>query len=116
MLDALLTRLVTIHRRTVGETTDEYGNAVSDTTTIVAYGELQQRTRRENPDEMSDTTWLLVLPVGTDIDTNDSVVVADMPGGPSSFELVGEPWPVRNPRTGAESHIEATLRRTAGGG
>lgn len=108
----LLNRPCTITRRSSTSTRDEYGKKLKATTTLATVCELQQRSRDEqdNQGETSDTEWLLVLPAGTAIDTGDAVTVT----GEGTFELVGAPWRARNPRTGAESHIEATLRRTAG--
>lgn len=110
-IQQLLTRPCTITRRTASNATDDYGNVTRVTTTVETVCELQQRERSEPGDqgEFSDTSWLLILPAGTAIDTGDQVTV-DSRG----YELVGDPWPARNPLTGAESHIEATVRRTAG--
>lgn len=76
--------------------------------------ELQQVPRRSvsgepaaHPD-VSDSLWLLVLPADTLIDTGDAVIVDG-----HRYEVSGEPWVARNPRTQAVSHIEASLRRVA---
>jgi hypothetical protein len=91
--------------------TDVYGNPTGgDPTVTETVCELQQQ-RRTEPDadgELSDTTWLLVLPAGTQLDTAATVIVND-----TAYEVVGDPWPARNPRTRREHHIEATVRRTA---
>ena len=110
-LAQLLNRPCTITRRSQSAETDEYGNAVPTEDVAATVCELQQRQRDESADqgEVSDTEWLLVLPAGTAIRTGDSVSIDG-----EDFELVGDPWSARNPRTGLESHIEATLRRTAG--
>lgn len=111
-LSKLLNRTCTLILRDLSGTVDDYGNPVPSERTITTVCELQQRQRTEPGDqgEVSDTTWLLVLPAGTTIDTGDAVEVAG-----ERYELVGAPWPARNPRTGLESHVEATVRRTAGG-
>lgn len=112
MLSTLLNRPCTITRRTQSGDVDAYGDAVDGTATASTVCELQQRQRSELPGvEVSDTTWLLILPAGTDIDTGDKVTVTDTG---EAFEMVGDPWPARNPRTGVESHVEATVRRVAG--
>ncbi len=74
--------------------------------------EVQQRQRNEDADqgEMSESDWLGIFPVGTELTTADAISVE----GLGEFELVGAPWPARNPRTQLASHVEATLRRTAG--
>ena len=109
---ALLTLPCTITRRAYTGATDRYGSPTPTETHTDALCELQQRQRTEHEDEGEtiDGTWLLVLPAGTLIGPSDSVSVQ----GSGDFDVHGEPWPVRNPRTGAPSHIEATLRRAGG--
>lgn len=113
MLADLLTRSCTIVRRTFEGATDEYGNDVATERTIEAVCEMQQRQRSEDTDrgEVSATRWLLVLPAGTEIGTGDSVVVDG-----EVYELDGDPWEARNPRTRQASHVEATVVRSAGAG
>jgi hypothetical protein len=108
-LATLLNRPVRIVRRSAGGE-DEYGDDTYVETIVETVGELQQRQRTEPlaEGELSSTEWLLVLPAGTDIDTSDRVLVDNQ-----FFEVVGEPWPARNPRTQTESHVEATVKRTA---
>lgn len=107
----LLNRPVTVLQRSTGDdVVDEYGNAIADTVTIETVGELQQ-CRRDEPagaGELSVSDWLLVLPAATLIRTGDAVVVDGQ-----VYELVGDPWIARNPRTQTVSHIECTVRRTA---
>ena len=111
MLTDLLNRPITIVNRTDGDAVDEYGNATPDEATTATVGELQQERRGEPgaAGETSDTRWLLILPAGTVINTGDAVIVDS-----EVYEVVGQPWPARNPRTQAVSHLEASLRRTAG--
>lgn len=110
-LSQLLNTPVTIISRSTSGEIDDYGNEVSAEAEAETVGELQQTRRDEQDDqgELSDTSWLLILPAGTSIDTGDVVEVNG-----DRYELVGAPWPARNPRTRLETHIEATLRRTAG--
>lgn len=113
-ISTLLTRTCTITRRSsTAGTTDDYGNLTGTTSTTSTVCELQQRaaSEQEEQGELSDTSWLLVLPAGTGIDTGDKITVDGQ-----AFEMVGAPWPARNPRTGVESHLECTVRRTAGAG
>ena len=112
-LAALLNRPCTIVTRTESGTVNEYGDTVDTEATITTVCELQQKQRDENDDrgELAQSEWLLVLPAGTDVRLGDSVTVEDL-----VFEVVGEPWHARNPRTQAASHIEVTLARTAGSG
>jgi hypothetical protein len=116
-LSMLLNRPCTITRRSASSTQiDASGDAVISTSTVTTVCELQQSPRHAdaepaNEGELSDTQWLLVLPAGTVIDTGDKVTVDGQ-----AFEMYGAPWPARNPRTGVASHVECTVRRTAGAG
>lgn len=111
MLSHLLTRECTIVRRTPSGDTDDYGNDIPAETTTVTVCELQQTQRTEGADagETSATTWLLILPANTLLDTSDSVSVSG-----HEYELVGDPWTARNPETGVDHHLEATVQRVAG--
>lgn len=110
MLNQLLNRACIIETRAPGGR-DEYNNETVAVVEVEAVCELQQRQRTENGDrgEVSVTEWLLVLPAGTDVSTGDSVIVDG-----DRYEVIGDPWEARNPRTQAFSHVEATLKRTAG--
>lgn len=110
-LAALLTLDATITHRTPAGTTDAFGDEETTETTTSTVCELQQRQRTEQTSggELSDTQWLLILPAGTTIATGDTVTIDG-----ADYEIHGEPWTVRNPRTGVDSHIEATVRRVTG--
>ncbi len=111
MLADLLNLPITIVNRASGDDEDDYGNAIPTESPVVTVGELQQ-IRRDEPGEAgetSDTRWLLVVPAGTVLNTGDAVIA-----GNEVYEVVGQPWPARNPRLGVASHIEATVRRVAG--
>ena len=109
----LLTRSCSILRRKPSGETDEYGDEVVAVTVESTVCEVQQRQRDEPATEgdLSDTGWLGVSPAGTELRTADAIEV----NGIGTLELIGDPWPVRDPETGETSHIEATLRVTAGG-
>lgn len=112
-LTALLNRELTLVRRTDEGETDVYGNPAPTEELVPVVGELQQ-VRRDEPDdngELSDTNWLLILPAGTAVNTGDALVCDGQ-----LYEVVGDPWQARNPRTGVASHIEATCRRTGSAG
>lgn len=106
----LLNRPCTIvnHDKTGEE--DKYGDPITEPIEIQTVCELQQRDRDEHDDAIADSSWLLVLPAGTDVRSTSSVKVDGV-----TYELVGEPWPARNPRTQAESQIECAVRRSEGG-
>ncbi len=110
-LTDLLNRPMTLVQRVDMGDTDDYGNTVPTETRVEVLGELQQISRDEPDDagETSDTRWTLFLLAGTSVKTGDAVICDG-----ETFEVVGDPWHARNPRTGVESHIQATLRRTAG--
>lgn len=108
MIANLLTRPATLHRTTGGETVDEYGDQVQTVENVAVLCELQPRSRKE-PDaqgELSQTDWLLILPAGIEVSTADTVTVDG-----ETYEMVGDPGPWRNPRTGIASHVEASVRK-----
>lgn len=110
-LTTLINRSATIIRRGASVAEDAYGNEIPQETASQILVELQQR-QRDEPDrqgELSDTDWVAFFLPGTDIATGDAIVVDG-----AEYELVGEPWHARNPRTQAPSHIEVSLRRTRG--
>lgn len=107
-----LTDLLSVPTTIVRRSEDDEGFDPSPTEVLAeTVGELQQVQRSEPvaEGELSVTTWLLVLPAGTDIRTGDAVIAEG-----ETYEVIGAPWAVRNPRTRLESHTEASLRRTAG--
>lgn len=109
-LTALLNTPCTITHRVAGTTTDDYGNEIPDEVVTETLCELQQ-VRRAEPSTANETSvadFLLILPAGTTLATGD---VATIDG--QDYELVGDPWRARNPRTQIASHVEATVRRTA---
>jgi hypothetical protein len=109
-VEGLMSRPLTIIRTSSGETLDDYGTPVEETEEIAVSGELQQ-IRREEPagaGELSVTEWNLFLPAGTEIDTSDRV--RDEVDG-LTYHMAGDPWHVRNARTGQASHLQATVRR-----
>lgn len=106
MLSQLLNRPCIIVRTLETGTTDDYGNLVPDEDAIDTVCELQQQGRSEPTDDLSVTNWLLILPPGTRLRTDDYVIVDS-----ERYELVGDPWVVRSPRTQQEAHVEATVKR-----
>lgn len=111
MLATLLnTPCTLVHRSDEGDE-DAYGDPILTETTVETVCSLQQRQRDEPGDagELSVTLWTLFLPTGTALATDDAVVVRG-----EIFELVGEPWDALE-GSAAVHHVEATVRRTAGG-
>lgn len=116
-ITSLLTRPCTITHRSKGTEKDRYGNEVMTETEVATVCEIQQSRRSlsgrtsepQHEGDMTDTEWMGTFLVGTELGSADTVTSEG-----ESFEVVGEPWRARNPRTGSLSHIEAPLRRTAG--
>lgn len=110
-LTMLINRPCVIAHRVPSDTTDDYGNEIPGESLTSTVCEIQQRQRSEPADqgETSDTEWVVFLLPAEDLHTGDRVIVDG-----ESYEITGDPWRARNPRTQAESHIEATARRTAG--
>lgn len=110
-MTTLLNTPVTITHRLPGATYDDLGNEVPVEETAETLGELQQRTRQEpvGAGETSIADFLLILPAGTLLATGDTATVDGQ-----DYEVVGDPWRARNPRLQAFSHVEATVRRSAG--
>jgi hypothetical protein len=75
----------------------------------VGYLEQTQRTEPVAEGELSVTTWLLVLPAGTDVRTGDAVIE-----GGVIYEVIGDPASPWNPRTRLHGQVEATLKKTGG--
>jgi hypothetical protein len=105
MLADLLNRPTTIVHRV----SDEAFDAAYTESTTETVCELQQRVRTEREGVISITDWLLILPAGTPIDTNDQVIVDG-----KRFEIEGDAWEARNPYTQQPSHVEASLRFIGG--
>lgn len=83
-----------------------------DTEEVETFCELQQVEADEPEDagEMSDARWeIFLLPEVAPVRTGDSITVEG-----EVYEIVGDPWRARNPRTREDSHIEVRARRTAG--
>jgi hypothetical protein len=109
----LVNRPCTIVRRSETDATDAHGNPQKEEAEVETVCELQRQAKRSSDEpagagELSDTLWDLYLLPGTDIRTEDAIVVDG-----AEYEMVGDPWAVRSPFTKRESHIEATVRRTA---
>lgn len=108
-LTSLINRPATLRHRTGGTRRDRDGNRVPEVVEVETVCELQQRQRREDADEVSDARWVAFFLPGEIVGTGDELIVDGV-----SFQVEGDPWPARSPRSRTLSHIEATLRRTAG--
>jgi hypothetical protein len=107
-LDALLTRAATLYRRTYDGPPDELGDPTWTEITGPVACELQQAGSTEAlGDAVQVSTWRVFLPVGaSDVGGWDAL---ELDG--DRYELVGDPWPVWNPRLAAYDHVEALVQR-----
>jgi len=90
-------------------TRDEMGNDTPTESTTETVCEIQQKQRDEESDELASAVFLAMFPAGTVVASADAVIADGV-----EYEVRGEPWPVRNPRTQTVSHVEATVVRVAG--
>lgn len=110
-IQSLVNRPCTIVRREDSGEANAYGDQIQDETSVSTVCEIQQRGRGEGDDEVSDTRWLGLFLPSVELHAGDAVTVDG-----ETYEVEGEPWRARNPRTGSESHLEATLHRVTGPG
>lgn len=108
--DALMTEPCTIKMRTEDGAPDRYGNPAK---TVVDYPTRcfaeQRSTAEAGPENQKlSARWKMLCPATTPITGWDAVEIAGR-----SYEIIGYPWYVRNPRTSAVSHVEADLETTS---
>jgi len=108
-LTSLINRPCVLRHRTGGTMVDRDGNEIAEWVEVATVCEIQQRRRTENNEQISVAQWVAFLLPGETVRTGDELVVDDI-----TYQIEGDPWPARNPRTRQASHIEATLRRMAG--
>lgn len=111
-LSQLINRPCQIIRRSLeGEVDDGYGNLQSTEVIQEAVCELQQRQRDEpaSTGQVSEEQWIAFFPAGTALDAGDGLLVDG-----ERYEVLGDPWQTRNPRTKQWGQLEATLSRAAG--
>jgi hypothetical protein len=109
MLDtSLLTRAAVLEHREQTGPPDDYGTPSDVIVTEAVLCEFQQRERSEadGMGEVGSEQWLVVLPPAVVATTWDRLLVDG-----AAYEFIGPPWAVRHPRTGAISHVEATVKR-----
>jgi hypothetical protein len=103
----LMNRPATLLSRTQDGPDDEYGNPTWTEVAAATTCELQQEVGWEAEGGVIQlSTWRVFLPAGTPADGWDAVNVdGDL------YELEGDAWPARNPRTKNFTHVEARVRR-----
>lgn len=114
MLEALINRPCTLLLRSTTDETDDYGNETDAETEVETVCEAQP-TRIAEPEaagELSDEDWTaFFLPGDASALTSASAVWIE---GLGTFEVVGRPPTLRNPRTQQPAFIQVRMRRTAG--
>lgn len=108
-LTSLINRPCVLRHRTGGTMVDRDGNEIPEWVETATVCEIQQRRRSENDEQISSAEWVAFLLPGETVGSGDELLVDGV-----TFQVEGDPWPARNPRTRQASHIEATLRRMAG--
>lgn len=113
MLSTLINRPCTLIQRKAGSARNRHGDKVKNETVVQTVCELQQRSRKEEDGkaELSDTGWRAYFLPDIRPRTGDVLIVDS-----EEYEVIGDPWVARNPRTKLVEHVEASLRRTAGPG
>lgn len=106
-IDHLLTLDGTLLARVPGDP-DEYGDATFQVVSRDVRCELQWGgSREEHEDATQVSTWRFWLPPdAADLRGWDAIRTED-----GVYELNGDPWPVRNPRTGVVHHVEGYATR-----
>jgi hypothetical protein len=108
MIDALLTLEAQLLRRSQDGPPDEYGNPAWEAVAEPVTCELQQEGATEaEGGAVQVSAWRVYLAAAAaDVRGWDALEVAG-----ATYEVDGDAWTVRNPRTGAISHVEARVRR-----
>lgn len=93
---------------------DDYGNELQGETVVSTVCEFQSvRSRGDQEDgshnELAESRWNVFLPADTDVASGDALIVSGV-----EYEVDGEAWLARNPRTQGVSHVEVTVKRVAG--
>ena len=93
---------------TTGTTVDEYGDSViSNGSSVTVLGYLEQIQTEENMLDRDTVAneFQAYLPVGTSVSAYDRIGFNGQ-----TFEVMGAPWQVYNPRTGAVSHLQLKVK------
>lgn len=85
---------------------DLQGNPSNTVVDILTRCDIQESSTYENRTEgtVSVSRWNLYLPPETDLDAIDTVIVDGQ-----IYSVEGDPWKVYHPRTGAMTHIQASV-------
>lgn len=110
-LASLLDEVCTIVHRAQTGAVDRYNSPTwveTTTSNVACYIEQTKPTEITIGRETQIADYLAAFLVGTVLDGSDRVI-----RGSHTFEVVGPPWEVWNPRTASVDHIEANLREIA---
>lgn len=101
-LDGVLTKV------TQDGAADPYNTPTATTTTAAVKCWYQQTSSSENTADTNQQTQThdLFFRAGTDVTGFDSLAVDGF-----TFQILGPPWPAKNPRTQIVSHVEARGRQ-----
>lgn len=125
-MTVLLNQLCTVTVLTADGTPDRAGvpAATEEEYTTTGYFEQRQATEQTAGQTSDEQRWLAIInPTATVEGTSgDQVDLTDLiastwtvePDGLGVFQVVGEPWPVRNPRTRTVQALEFEMRRVDG--
>jgi len=103
----LMTRTAVLLQREQDGPVDEYGNPTWTEVGVPVACELQQESAYEDEGGVLQlTTWRLYLPASAPSSGWDALQL-----GSELYELEGDAWLARNPRTQLDSHVEARVRR-----
>lgn len=110
-LSTLMSRPCTIIRRTSDGDEDDFAPRGPVESYIDTVCEIQQAVRTEPMDagNLSLTSWMVYMPVDTELDSSDALLIDGM----GEFEVIGQPWRA-DTGSPAVHHLEATVRRTRG--
>lgn len=107
----LLNQPLTIRHR-AGAVEDDYGNTLPGnvaTTETLGYVEQVEAEEFTVGRETYRADWKVFLPAGVDVDGSDRIEYGDR-----TFEVIGPPHEVWNPRTRGVHHVELRARQVTG--
>lgn len=107
----LMTQPVTIIQRRPGTSKGPLGNPTTSVVIVSTVGYLDRGgpTERLDDEDRATIGGVLYLPVGTDVASTDQAVVDS-----TTYDVVGPPDAVWNPRLRVTSHVRCEVRSTVG--
>lgn len=110
MITQYINKPATLHTWTKLPDKDEAGDVQHDFTDSAVLVELQQKSATELRDGMliRVDSWTVFLRPDTTVTGLDELTVDG-----ARYTFNGDPWLVRNPRTGAESHWQGRMEKVS---